>query len=395
MARMILACSLLTILVLACGPAAPSAAPPATPAPVVTPIATSGPAPEAPAAAASSVPTATGLAGIPSLSPPVTIRIGVQGTGTDGVFFIAQERGYFERLGLVADFQPFASSSDMIPPLATGQLEVGGLGFNPALYNAWLRGLPIKVVADKSASTPGHGSSAVVVRKDLYDSGVRDLAGLRGRTIANTPPPNATGLAISLSRGLGAAGLSEADVNVVPLPFSDMPAALAGGSIDAAMATEPFVAVTTRNGTAVRLIGSDEMYPNQETSPLGIGETLFRDRPEAARRFMAGYVQAARDWVNAFDYGVDRAAIVEIMTKHTALKDPAIWEAMVPPGLNPDGYSYYQSAIEDQDWYVAKGTLQQRVDVLSVVDNSFVDYAIGVLGPYAPPPGVPPRVGSR
>ena len=181
----------------------------------------------------------------------------------------------------------------------------------------------------------------------------------------------------------------------MPLPFTDMAAALAGGSIDAAMATEPFVTLTARNGTAVRLIGSDEMYPNQETSPLGIGESFFRDQPEGVRRFMVAYVQAARDWVNAFDYGVDRAAIIAIMTKSTGAQDAAIWEAMIPPGLNPDGYSYYQSAIDDQDWYIAKGTLQQHVDVLSVVDDSFVDYALGVLGPYAPPAGAEPRIAPR
>ncbi|HZR98779.1 MAG TPA: ABC transporter substrate-binding protein [Chloroflexota bacterium] len=383
MRRLFALLGLLAGLAMACGPAPATAPLPPPPAAVTN---GAGPPAAAPASA-----LAVSTPALAPLSPPAKVRIAIQGGGTDGLFFIAAERGYFERQGLEPELESFASSSDMIPALATGQMDVGGLGFNPALFNALARGVGIRIVAGKGAATPGHGSSALVVRQDLYDSGeVRDLAGLRGRTIANTPPPNATGLAVALSRGLASVGLADADVTIQPLPFTDMPAALAGGAVDAAFMPEPLVTQVVRNGIAVRLYGSDELYPNQETNPLGYGESFSRDRAEAARRFMVAYLQASRDWVNAFDHGIDRSAVIAILTKHMSLKDPAIWEAIVPAGINPDGYSLYQSGIDDQDWYLAKGTLQQRVDLAAVVDHSFVDYALGVLGRYTPPTGGPP-----
>jgi NitT/TauT family transport system substrate-binding protein len=376
MHRLLALLGLLAGLVVACAPA-PSAG--RAPAPAA-------PAPPAVAPATQAAPTPAGAAALAPLAPPVTVRIAVQGGGTDGLFYIAAERGYFARQGLEPEFASFASSSDMIPALATGQTDVGGLGFNPALFNALARGVGIRIVAGKGAATPGHGSSALVVRKDLYDSGeVRDLAGLRGRTIANTPPLNATGLSVALSRGLASVGIADTEVTMQPLPFTDIPAALAGGAVEAGMMPEPLVTQAARNGIAVRLHGSDELYPNQETNPLGFGESFYRDRAEAARRFMVAYLQASRDWVNAFDHGIDRPAVIAILTKHMSLKDPAIWEAIVPAGINPDGYSLFQSGIDDQDWYLAKGTLQQRVDVPTIVDHSFVDYALGVLGAYTPP----------
>jgi ABC-type nitrate/sulfonate/bicarbonate transport system substrate-binding protein len=367
------------LLLAACGPA-PSAAPTLAPAATqVQPAAARAPA----APAASPAPAASALA---PLAPPVKVRIGVQYTAADGSYFIAAERGYFEQLGLEAEFEYFASASDMIPALATGQLDLGALGYNPATLNAIARGVAIKMVADKGSLSPGHGFAALLVRKELVDSGaVRGIGDLRDRTIANTPPPNATGLAVSLSRALATAGLTEDDLTVQPMPFGDMPAALAGGAVDAVVVVEPLLSSLVGRGVAVQLIGMDQVHPYQELAPIGYGESFYRERPEAARRFMIGYIRGMRDFVNAFDYGIDRPAIIEIMTKHTSIKDPTVWETMVPAGLNPDGYVYVESGIYDQDWYLAKRTLQQRVDIPSIVDNSYVDYALRVLGRYTPP----------
>jgi hypothetical protein len=56
---------------------------------------------------------------------------------------------------------------------------------------------------------------------------------------------------------------------------------------------------------------------------------------------------------------------------------------MVMPGLHPDGRMNVASLTEDQDFFVATGLQQTRIDINTLVDHSFADAAIQVLGgPY-------------
>src|SRR5206468_7573082 len=97
----------------------------------------------------------------------------------------------------------------------------------------------------------------------LYDAGRgRTLVDLKGMNIAFTPPGKGTTSACALSAGLQRAGLSLEDLNVEPLAFPDMVPAFANGAIDAAMITEPLLTPAMKQGSAVRVMGIDEMYPN-------------------------------------------------------------------------------------------------------------------------------------
>jgi NitT/TauT family transport system substrate-binding protein len=74
---------------------------------------------------------------------------------------------------------------------------------------------------------------------------------------------------------------------------------------------------------------------------------------------------------------------VEILTRSTPVKDAALYEKMVMPGLDPDGGVNVASLTEDQDYYLASGLQQERIAVDKLVDESFARYAVGQLGgPY-------------
>ena len=59
------------------------------------------------------------------------------------------------------------------------------------------------------------------------------------------------------------------------------------------------------------------------------------------------------------------------------------YERMAAPGLNPDGYINLRGFGEDIDWWVSRGYMPSRVEPASVVDHSFVEYALARLGPYS------------
>lgn len=112
------------------------------------------------------------------------VKIGALGNTGDGPLLIAVERGYFKERGIEAKFEQFSSAAAAVAPLATGQLQVVGGGVGPALFNAFARGLPIRIVAPRAIDVPGNSVDALMVRPDLKDK-VRSMADLAHRMPAH------------------------------------------------------------------------------------------------------------------------------------------------------------------------------------------------------------------
>jgi NitT/TauT family transport system substrate-binding protein len=61
-----------------------------------------------------------------SSSPAAEVKIGVANAVSDAGIFIAREKGFFKDEGLTVEIIAFASGANMVAPLGTGQLDVGG-----------------------------------------------------------------------------------------------------------------------------------------------------------------------------------------------------------------------------------------------------------------------------
>src|SRR5437773_2628840 len=107
---------------------------------------------------------------------------------------------------------------------------------------------------------------------------------------------------VALQRLLGRLSLTLGDLELKPLPFADMPAALAGGSIDSSFLVEPFVTLGDQRGALVRWRGLDEVYPNLPLGLIAYGSRFADDRAAAARAFMVAYVRAVRLYLDAMDH---------------------------------------------------------------------------------------------
>lgn len=316
---------------------------------------------------------------------PHLVRAGLQAAASDAAIFVALERGYLQEVGITLEYENFSSASDMIPALSTGRLDIAGIGSTAATYNAFARGIGIRLVADKGSTPPGAGYMALVVRKDHVDSGrFRQASDLRGMTIAVTPPRNGTANSVALGRLLADTGVSQETVNILNIPFGDMVSALGGKSVDAAYMIEPSIRAALRNDLGVRWKGNDELYPNQQVGILGYAPDFVRDRPEVAQAFMIAYLRGARDYNDAFmkHDPAKRAVVVEILTRHTSIKDPVLFESMVPAGINPNGWINVDSMEFDQQWFLDQGTVERPVDLRQLIDHRYVENALQELGEY-------------
>jgi NitT/TauT family transport system substrate-binding protein len=337
--------------------------------------------PAEPAPAAAPTPAAS-----PTAPPaPVAVKAGGLRSAVDGPIYIAYERGYFREQGIDLELADFADTNEMVPLLAQGQLQVGGSSVAASLFNAIARGIPLKLVADKSHREVGEKVAAGwAVRKDLLDSGqVRTLADFRGRTIG-LGSRGAQG-EMELDVIFARTGLTLDDVTLTDVRYPDQIAAFVGKSIDVALTFEPYSIALKEQGVADLFVTSAELIPNNQVSVVMYSPVFTQQQPEAARRWMVAYLRGVRDFTAAFHEGKPRPKeLIDILTKYTILSSPEAWEKIQPNHINPDGYMYKDTLEAAKAWFLSRGLIERDVALSTVVDDSFVDYAISVLGPYSP-----------
>ncbi len=322
----------------------------------------SQPNPRAPSTPAS--PPGGPAAGASPTPPPVKqVRVGHQSIAANTVLFVAADRGYFQQEGLDVELVNFSDASQMIPSLSTEQIDAAGIAANPAMWNAVARGVPLKVVLDQATFRPGHGTTALLIRKEVYDSGRgHSLSDLRGLTIAFTPPGKGTTNACAMAPALERAGASFDDFTIQNLPFPDMLPALANGAVDGAVSAEPFMTRALQQGVAVKVMGEDEMYPNFTVAFIGFSGALYNDRP-TAQRWVRAYLRATRAYLGALagtSSELSRDQVDEIVARHTGI-DVATVRAMVPVGINPNGLPNRDSMLYCYGFFRDQGLIPQPV----------------------------------
>jgi NitT/TauT family transport system substrate-binding protein len=387
----------LLIALLACQPAAPPAAPasqPAAPAPAAGGgAASSAPAPAAgaPAASAGALPAggaaaapaaAPATTGMPrALDPPVAVRVGLLSSVSDSGVYIGYERGYYRELGLDLQLETVADPNTISTLLGTNQLDVGGLGVNANPYQAAARGINVKIVADKGSLRPGFGYLSLLGRQDLMDSGqLRTRADLRGRTLTRLAPCDSSDP--PFEKLFQSGGFTRDEIEFATMPFPEVNVALGNKAVDLGFQLEPLATVAVERGIASRILTFDEVYPNQQIAALFYSPD-FVARTDAAQRFMVAYIRSLRDYNGAFAKNRGRAEVAQILAKHTTVKDLALYDRIIPAGLDPDGRLNVPGMREDLTVFSRLNCVTGEIaDVSRVVDESFVNYALGVLGPY-------------
>jgi len=206
--------------------------------------------------------------------------------------FAGIEKGFFAEQGIVVETTFFKSGSEIVPAVATGQVDVAATTSGAALFNAMARGVKMTIVAEVLSlepNPPGGDPSAIVIRKSLYDSSeVTKAANFKGRTVATTGPGQI--LDQILLKYLSSGGLTKADVKFVAMPLPDMLPALANGAIDGAMIIDPFLSMAVESKAAVVLAKASDVMPNATQAFLIYSNRMTRNK-ELGLRFMKAYLK--------------------------------------------------------------------------------------------------------
>jgi NitT/TauT family transport system substrate-binding protein len=226
------------------------------------------------------------------LNPRVAIKVGAIGAVSDAGIFIAQEKGYFKDEGLDVELVSFKAAPQILPAIATGEVQVSGSAVTPALFNAFARGIGMKLVADKGQVAKGFGFAAIVIRSDLTDT-VKDFKDLKGRKFA------VMGKGVSSTAQLGKAlelgGIEPSEVEFVELGLPEMVAALGNKAIDGATLLEPFITLATARNVAVRWKGMEDFLPfTGQNGVIIYSQKFAEEQGEAAKRWMVAYLKGTR-----------------------------------------------------------------------------------------------------
>ncbi len=315
------------------------------------------------------------------------VTVGIVNAVSDGTLFIAQDKGYFAKEGIDADFVEFDTGAKMVAPMGAGQLDVGGGAASAGLYNAVGRGIRIKLVADKATNVKGAPFQSFLVRKALIDSGaVKTLADMKGRKVAITGAGGSD--ASVLNEAMKSVGLTYDDVEKVYLGFPQHAPALQNGAIDGSITTEPTTTNIVALGAAVVLTGNDAFYPNAQTATIMYSSDFLDKRKPVAARFMKAYLRAARDFNDALVggklTGPGGEELIAILAKHTVIKNPGVLRAMTMHGVNPDGTLNVDSLKKDLAFFKQTGDVTDKVEVEQVLDLTVAAEAAKELGPYTP-----------
>jgi NitT/TauT family transport system substrate-binding protein len=216
---------------------------------------------------------ASGLAGPAHAQQKV--RIGALKLSSSAPLFIGVDKGYFKEFGVEPELIFFQAAAPIATALATGQIDVGATGVTAALYNIVLGGEQMWIVADKGREWPGYPLTGIVIQKELYDSGLRSIADLKGKRIGITTLGST--FHYHLGNILEKHGLKLADVRVVPL--QTMPAAIE--------------ALRGRHGRGAGL-RQDPVLGRRPPSVAGGRHLLLQEvrrRSQARRRFYEGLRQ--------------------------------------------------------------------------------------------------------
>ena len=145
----------------------------------------------------------------------------------------------FVPAGYTVEVFPFESPTDGKNAVLTGTVDTCIHGIAAFLLGA-AAGEPVTIVANAN-----NGGMAVIAG---VNTGIKTIKDLKGKKVAIWP--GSTQEAVILER-LRMEGMSIKDIQPIRLSFSDHPAALARGDIDAYVGAEPAPGISLANGTGV------------------------------------------------------------------------------------------------------------------------------------------------
>jgi NitT/TauT family transport system substrate-binding protein len=248
------------------------------------------------------------------------VRLSVADTAGIPVAFVQYgvQEGFYEEEGLDVEVTPVQGAAPIITGIVSGDFDLGGsdvVTFVQALH----QGLPLQMVtsgtfAPTGLDDPDADFATVAVAADSHVQSVEDL---EGETVAVNVLGN---IAELVTRGaLAELGVAHDTIELVEVPFPDMPAAVERGDVTAAFLIEPFQTIGLAQGLNGLFPPYTTFREGMQVGSIVAQRQYIEDNPDVIERFQRAHAATARHVAeNEDDF---RAALPDITELDPELAD--------------------------------------------------------------------------
>ncbi len=223
--------------------------------------------------------TALGAAARARAQGAEKINIGLSPYINQATVFMANDLGYFAKMGLEIQMKIFMDGALVVAPMLSGEVEIGIMTPNAGFFNALHRGGPFRAFLCNGQGRRGRAVTAVVVRSDHYDAGIKslqDLAKIKGKIAAVGAAGSIN--QYSLGSALKLAGLDPVhDVQwQTTVAQPDIVKQLGQHQIDIAEITYHLAYLAEKQGFCRILFSRDQILPDSQTAIQTVREGSLR-----------------------------------------------------------------------------------------------------------------------
>ena len=282
-----------------------------------------------------------------------------------GPIQLAKGKGYFTQAGLDVTYAVGRGGVDVAKQVGAGNVPLGGIVADAPIV-VRQNGVPVKIVA----LFGGKGFMQLVVRKD---SGIEKPADLKGKTITVMSYQDTTFYA--LLGLLASAGLTKDDVDIQSAGPVGVWQMVATGK-SAGMAGVPdWIPPVEAAGVAINVLPTDEFFPHMAQA-VAASDQIIKDKPDMVRAFVRAALHGMKDIMDDPDKAaVDFVKFVpEWSGKEGQVKEAFVYyDKLVYPGQKVLGAVDPDRVAKLQDFYLAKGIIQNKSPVDDLFTNQFVE----------------------
>ena len=295
------------------------------------------------------------------------IRVSARPYFVNAPILLADAEGFFAEEGLAVEIveAPGGSSTQVLPALTAGRVDVIAGSVTLGILSAIAQGARVRFVADRGRLDAEPCSyAAIVARGELVRNGaVRSVADLGGRRVALHS--NVMDRYV-YETALSQAGLAADSVGDVNVPQPSVLDALDRGAVDAASTIEPWLTHALDAGHEI-VVPVGRVLPDFQFGALTFGPRLLDEEPELGRRFIRAYLRG----VERYREGKTPRNL-DVLEARTGM-DREFLERICWPTFQPDGRIEPRGIAAFQRWGVRKGLLDRVVPASAFWDPRFVD----------------------
>lgn len=273
---------------------------------------------------------------------------------------VAVEEGYFARQGLKTELSNYAGGGKIQAAMLGGEVDISLSAATD--LPAMTKGLPQTGIAESTGAPAEFG---VIVPAN---SPIHDLAGLKGKRIGISTMGSITewaGRQLARSQGWGPDGVTLVAIGAGP---NIEAAALKTHQIDADLG-DVALAFQLEDHHEARLLAPVSSFSGPFIMHvIYASNSLLKTRPEDARRFMAGWLQAVA-YMNGH-----KNETVTIAAKVTGLAPDVLARAydLVMPSMSTDGKFDLTALDHMEQTFLELGLLKTQVDLRQDVTDQYL-----------------------